>query len=155
MIGSATFSIDGQYRYLLSRIWDRSKGSVCFVMLNPSKANATDSDKTIDRCISFAKSWDYGSIEVVNLFAFVSTDPQLIYSCPYPVGPENDYFLDLALKNNKEVILGWGNIGNHNDRAVLFLNKFKNFNFKCLKKNQDGSPAHPLYLPSNLKPQRY
>jgi hypothetical protein len=155
MIGSAVFSQDAQYRYLLTRTWDKTKLGVCFVMLNPSKANATDSDNTIDRCITFAKSWGYGKIEVVNLFAYVSTDPKVLYTTQDPVGPENDRYIYDSLKTNEEIILGWGNIGKHQKRAQIFLNMFKDYKLKCLKKNKDGSPGHPLYLPKDVKPQLF
>ncbi|TCI67849.1 DUF1643 domain-containing protein [Exiguobacterium sp. SH0S7] len=46
-----------------------------FVMLNPSQGNQGQDDRTLQRCISFAKTWGYDGIKVVNLFAFILTDP--------------------------------------------------------------------------------
>lgn len=43
----ATISECGKYRYRLWRVWDESLPTCCFVMLNPSKADATEDDPTI------------------------------------------------------------------------------------------------------------
>lgn len=58
-----------QYRYWLLREWDTSLPKMVFVMLNSSTADANVDDATIKKCINFAKAFDYGSIQVVNLFA--------------------------------------------------------------------------------------
>lgn len=46
-----------KYRYSLRRIWDENKSRVAFIALNPSTADEVNNDKTIERCIDFAKSW--------------------------------------------------------------------------------------------------
>ena len=61
--------ITGNYRYLLWREWDSQSKTVSFIMLNPSRADAEINDPTITRCINFARSWGYGRLEIVNLFA--------------------------------------------------------------------------------------
>lgn len=48
----AVISDCGQYRYALSRGgWMGGKGTVLFVMLNPSTADASEDDPTIRRCV--------------------------------------------------------------------------------------------------------
>ncbi|TMF61888.1 MAG: DUF1643 domain-containing protein, partial [Chloroflexi bacterium] len=69
-VRGATFSADRRYRYRLWRRWDGARPVVAFVMLNPSTADARRDDPTIRRCIGFAKSWGFGGVEVVNLFAY-------------------------------------------------------------------------------------
>ena len=64
-----------KYRYLLRRKWDENLPQVTFVMLNPSTADDKKPDDTIKKCIKLARSWDYGSLEVVNLFAYIATEP--------------------------------------------------------------------------------
>jgi hypothetical protein len=63
---SADISACGRYRWWLRRSWDlwtpqgehvQGKGVCCFVMLNPSTADATQDDPTIRRCSRFARDW--------------------------------------------------------------------------------------------------
>ena len=63
----ASFSEDRKYRYVLDREWDESGKLVTFIMLNPSNADEVVDDRTIKRCITFAKEWGYGRLRVVNL----------------------------------------------------------------------------------------
>ena len=44
-------------------------------MLNPSTADADHDDRTIGRCISFAKREGCGGLIVGNLFQLRATDP--------------------------------------------------------------------------------
>lgn len=106
--GSAVFSDDDEalYRYRLSRWWDASKPSCTFVMLNPSTAEAdpeTD-DPTVQKCRRYAARWGYGSLEVVNVFAWRSTDPLVLPKLKDPIGPENDRAIEAAA-------LGGGRVG--------------------------------------------
>ena len=59
---SAIISECGQFRYRLDRVCDETKDKVCFVMLNPSTADATLDDPTIRRCIDFARRLDKGGL---------------------------------------------------------------------------------------------
>lgn len=74
---NAILSEDRKYRYVLSRIWDESKPMVMIIGLNPSTADETKNDPTIIRCIDFAKSWGYGGVYMLNLFAFRATLPKI------------------------------------------------------------------------------
>lgn len=44
---SAVFSTDGAYRYALWRQWLLGEGTLMFVMLNPSTADAIKNDPTL------------------------------------------------------------------------------------------------------------
>ncbi len=154
---SALFSPDGKYRYRLTRVWDREKKRVCFIMLNPSTADSEVSDPTVSRCIDFADRWGYGSISVVNLFALRSTDPWELYKVEDPVGPDNDEAISTAIKNSDLVVAAWGVMGKHKRRDFEVRKKVvsqKNAVY-CIKKTRRGDPAHPLYLPAILKPSLY
>ena len=71
----AVFSECGKYRYALWRIWDESKPAVMFIGLNPSTADEKESDPTITKVISFAKSWGFGAVYMCNSFPYISTNP--------------------------------------------------------------------------------
>jgi hypothetical protein len=70
----AAFSACRRYRYRLWRMWDR-RPHCCFVMLNPSTADELANDPTVERCERRARAWGYGGLEVANVFAWRSTDP--------------------------------------------------------------------------------
>lgn len=74
-------------------------------MLNPSKADASIDDPTLRRCISFAKFWDYGSLIVVNLFAFRTASPLELKKVDDPVGKQNDRYLKKLLSQPIRLLL--------------------------------------------------
>ena len=82
-----------KYRYMLRRVWDRTKPACLFIGLNPSTADATVDDPTIRRCVGFADSWGYGELVVGNLYAFRATKPKDMFNQDDPVGPFNDLWL--------------------------------------------------------------
>lgn len=152
-------TVDGCYRYTLGRKWDWFNRIVVFVMLNPSTADIDTDDPTVGRCISFAHSWGYGGVEVVNLFAFRSTDPDLVAQfAGDPVGPANDFFLDRAIaRRDALTVLAYGNIPKAlqkygRDEKVLSLLQKHHKTPMCLARTKAGHPGHPLYLRANLTP---
>lgn len=86
MKSEAILSVDRKYRYVLTRTWDETLPNIMFVGLNPSTADETTDDPTIRRCINFAKSWGYGGLYMVNLFAYRSTNPNNIRIVDNPIG---------------------------------------------------------------------
>ena len=106
---SAYISECGQYRYLLTRdVASIGNGTVTFVCLNPSTADATEDDPTIRRCTRFAREWGYAQLKVVNLYAYRSTDPSQLARVPDPVGPENDDILSAVLGSSDCIVAAWG-----------------------------------------------
>ena len=146
----AKFSHFRKYRYVLWRIWDKSKPLVMFIGLNPSKADETRDDPKIKRCINFAKSWVCGGIYVTNLFASRTNIPKIMKSYDDPIEEENDKFIKLISKKAAIIIAAWGNEGIYLNRARVIEESLSNL--KCIKKNKSGEPSHPLYLKENLKP---
>lgn len=154
----AVISECGKYRYRLWRVWDESKPKLLFIMLNPSTADASKDDPTIKRCIGFAKSLGFGSIYVGNLYAYRATDPSELLNCPDPYGPCNVVTLLSMIGSCDQVICAWGN--------SWILKKLKDIPYNdlfkslvkplyCLDLSIDGTPRHPLYLKSDLKPKPY
>ena len=145
---AAVFSQDRRYRYLLRRRVGDSSGRVLFIMLNPSRADETRNDPTIRRCIGFARSWGYGRLEVVNLFALMSTDPKALLKADDPIGPDNDAAIQAALKVADTVVLAWGNHAlDHKRRAAAVTDMArKAARPYCLGLTARGAPRHPLRL---------
>ena len=74
--GKAIISDCSKYRYELHREWDKNKGKVLFIMLNPSTADTHNDDLTTRRCINFAKKWGYGGIMIGNIYPFRAKRPK-------------------------------------------------------------------------------
>ena len=72
----AIISDCNKYRYELHREWDKKKGKVLFIMLNPSTADGLNNDLTTIRCINFAKKWGYGGIMIGNIYPFRAKRPK-------------------------------------------------------------------------------
>jgi len=149
----ATFDSTRCYRYLLWREWDAIAPKVGFVMLNPSQADDTVDDPTIRRCIGFARSWGYGGMEVVNLFAYRTAHPKNLRQVQDPIGQENDRYLESLGQRVERIILAWGNWGRlmERDRVVWSL-LAQHQNLYCLGLTKLQQPCHPLYLKKTVVP---
>lgn len=155
--GDADLSFDGLYRYELTRDWGLDgRGTVAFVMLNPSTATAYENDPSVRRCIGFARRWGYSRLVVLNLFAIRSTDPKALYRVVDPVGPRNDDAIEAATANARLVVCAWGRHSIHMNRGnqVLMLLRQRARPCYFLKMTRDGIPMHPLYLREDLLPKR-
>jgi hypothetical protein len=136
----ATSDIRGDYRYSLTRVWDREQPIVTFVLLNPSTADEAKLDPTLESCVSFAKRDGFGGMSIVNLCAFRSTWPKVMKAATDPVGPENDRVL---ARVSGVVIAGWGN---HADAARVAQALVLLPPLRALGINKSGAPKHPLYV---------
>lgn len=145
---AAVFSPCGKYRYRLWRIWDTNRPSLVMVMLNPSIADDTKNDPTVERCQRRAIAMGYGALQVTNIFALVSTDPAALYATDDPVGPANNDAIREAVKDAGMVLVAWGTHGGHIERAKDVVSLLRNCGVTpyCLGTNADGSPKHPLYV---------
>ena len=151
LISGATLSPCAMYRYRLWRCWDTNKPMITFIGLNPSTANAFEDDNTIRKCMKFAKFWNFGGIWMINLFAYRTKSPDIMKQAEDPIGSEAREYLDMTLDLTHTCVAAWGNHGEYQDRAneVLSIIREKNIPVKCLGKNKNGTPKHPLYLKSD------
>ena len=152
----AIISPCGAYRYVLWRCWDPDLPCVVFIMLNPSNADAETDDPTIRRCRSFAQSWGFGSIRIVNLYAYRSPNPRDLVPLSQAVrtGPLNDsYIKRVCAMDNAMIVAAWGAhqiaVSRVADVSMLIGNR----PIYCLGENKNGTPKHPLYCRSGLSPQ--
>ena len=150
-LSGATLSKDRRYRYRLWRSWGDPELRCVFVGLNPSTADETTDDPTIRKCIGFAKRWGFGAVDVVNLFAFRSTDPVGLLAEEDPVGRRNGYHLMQAFKDVQRIVWAWGSHGRRIRELALPLAASVQMNERScnagtLGATKDGSPRHPLFL---------
>ena len=147
----ATFSKDRRYRYRLWRAWGDPNLCCVFVGLNPSTADESNDDPTIRKCIGFAKRWGFGAVDVVNLFAFRSTEPAGLLAGVDPVGRCNSYQLTQAFENARRIVWAWGSHGPRIQRLIIPASiSARRIERACevgtLGTTKDGSPRHPLML---------
>jgi hypothetical protein len=163
MKGGALISQCGVYRFRLWRVipsvLDR-RGTVLFIMLNPSTADDKNDDPTIRRCMGYAERWAYKRLEVVNLSPIRATSPKEL---KYVKGQwqsteeiQNEGIIEWAIGKANLVVAAWGaavvDCGLETaaervqelceDLHVLGLTKY-------------GHPRHPLYMPRDAKPTRW
>ena len=138
----------------------KSEKTLCFVMLNPSTADATKDDPTIRQCRGYAKRWGYQHLYVVNLFAFRTPDPkklsELYCSGVDIVGPENDEYIFGVAEESDMVIAAWGAVPRALEWRAAHIREIfrKNCSGKvyALKLTKAGHPRHPLYLKKDAEP---
>ena len=147
---NARFSSCGRYRYNLERSWKGGKGRVLFIALNPSTADDQTDDPTTRRCVSFAHTWGYQKMEIVNLFAYRATYFNDLKNVAHPIGYYNDGWIAAGYDNADLVIACWGSHGNYLQRGDAIRNRFKTLH--CINCNKTQQPSHPLYQKGDLKP---
>lgn len=162
----AAWSLDGLHRYRLVRdlraaprgLFDPapSERRLCTIMANPSKAGAVETDNTVTRVIGFARSWNFGLLDVVNADAFVATNPDDLRAAEARGvnvrGEHNLACLQAAIKtalaSGGDIFCAWGNVGR--DRAVddvLALLREIGAPVRAWRLTSKGRPEHPLYAP--------
>ena len=146
----ASFSNDRKYRYALWRIWDKEQPIVMFVGLNPSTANESTNDPTINRVVAIARNLGFGGVYMMNCFAYISTDPDGLIIDVISHCINDNLLIEIGAKC-KDVVFAWGNFpiviktGRDQDLIKMFPNA------KALHINKNGSPKHPLYCKANSK----
>lgn len=145
---TAVLSDDKLYRYLLRRVWDTTKPRMLYVMLNPSTADAEADDATIRSCVRLAATLDYGSIEVVNIFAWRATNPKDLTDLDDPVGPRNYSTFVSAVRRCNVVVCAWGAHAMAQVRSVYVVQymEWRRPGARCFGKTKSGAPKHPLYI---------
>ena len=154
----AEFSPRGLYRYSLWRHWGPADSPpAMFLMLNPSTADETQNDPTVERCQRRAREMGYGGLLVGNIFALRSTDPGALYVWSDPQGPDNNVAILKMAKQAGIVICAWGAHGRLRGRGkqVHAMLKAAGVTPHYLILNKDGSPKHPLYISYSVRPKEW
>lgn len=155
VIQDAFISLCGLYRYYLIRQWDAALPVLTFVMLNPSTADAFKNDPTIRRCIAFAVALGFGGIVVVNMFAYRTSSPVILFRAARKygdiIGPLNDAMLGTFAAG--VTVCAWGaNARKAPQRAAQVLQLIRaQSQPHALRLLADGTPEHPLMLPGDCR----
>jgi len=140
---TAEFSKCGQYRYLLCREWNETLHHVLIIMLNPSTANGTTDDPTIQRLIKEIQWQGYGGFCVVNLYALISSKPDKLFEIADPIG-DNDFWVTIGAMSTHVQIFAWGDFKGIDYRARKMISLFPDA--LCFGKSKSGSPWHPMRM---------
>lgn len=100
--------VQPKYRYSLVRKWDEGLSKLTIIMLNPSIANTLKNDISINRCLNYCIDNNFGSLEVVNLFAFIETDSKKLKASAEYIGEENNNYIEKAVGQAEKVVVAWG-----------------------------------------------
>ena len=157
---SAIISDCSKYRYKLHREWDKKKGKVLFIMLNPSTADSNNNDLTTIRCMNFARKWGYGGIMIGNIYPFRAKKPKdlrkwLNEGSDYAFwksGDDNRNHVQDMMSQCDLTVCAWG--GNH--PGVPEMLEYTS-GLHYLELCDDGiTPKHPLgNLSKDLVPKQY
>ena len=151
----AVFDETGIYRYRLWRRWQEGP-PIVWIMLNPSTADQYELDPTLRRCQDYSIRWGFPAMEIVNLYAYRSTEPAVLPKLKDPVGADNLRHIEDAVKDCALVLVAWGQHARTDAVApVLKILQQHDKHPHCLKVTKDGHPWHPLYLQKRLEPERW
>lgn len=166
---AASFSDDGLHRYELQRTWafPVPRRMITFIGLNPSRADAEYNDRTITRCIEFARSWGFDGMWFTNLYSFRTPyvngpllpkhikegwEP-LIENLDRALDEKTNSVLKDIMQRSDKIVCCWGSwpfISTRAQEVLQFIEEPY-----CFGVNSDGSPKHPLYLKATTTLQRY
>lgn len=116
---------------LKARINDND-GYVLYILMNPSKADSIQSDRTINKILTFtrnesmlkiSKITGIGNVHIINLFSVYKTDSSQLNSILKMLGKQyekvvknNNMVIEDEIKNAKYIVLAWGNVPKNMDK---------------------------------------
>lgn len=156
MIGTAVFSKDKFYRYVLTREWkdEQLKERRCtWIVLHPSSGTSKKNDPTVIAVSDFSQRLGFNAMSVVALYAWRSNKLGSVATVLNPVGPMNDSYIRRECQKSERVFCGWGRFG-EKDRADEVLGLLKELMVPTwvLGFTKDGQPAHPLNVGPDTPP---
>jgi hypothetical protein len=90
----------------------------------------------------------YGGFYMMNLFAYISSEPRDLLTCEDPLG-ENDGKLAEVEKLCTDVIICWGTFKQAKERIEKVLPNYPHA--KCFGLSKNGDPIHPMAMMYNGK----
>lgn len=153
---SAILSDNELYRYKLTRVWDINKPEATIIMLNPSKADMLKNDRTVMNLNNFLIDNEYGSMSVVNLFAYRATAQGHLKYKEDEYEEINDKYLEEAFDSANIIIVAWtrDNYVIRKRKVEKILQQYKN-RVKCLADSSGKKPRHPRDLADNWTLENY
>ncbi len=159
MITSAIISPCGLFRYTLERTWAAMLPRLGVCMLNPSTADAERNDPTIARLIVRAGRSGFGSLSVVNLFAYRTAYPANLWNrwanAREIIGPDNDLHIRRTARICNSFLVAWGLVERTQRDATVLDLLHEHFEDRarilCLGLTKSKRPLHPLHVAYNVE----
>lgn len=159
--GWAEFSDDGLCRWALGRPIlppEHASGLMLFIMLNPSTADATKDDPTVNRCRGFAMREAMCELVVCNLSAYRATKPADLwanYDLWAPTQVTNRDKIANQMAKALYVVCAWGSHGERPEfkgikGAITDMARTYGKDLLCLGTTAGGEPRHPLYIAGDI-----
>ncbi|NLS19850.1 DUF1643 domain-containing protein [Rhizobium sp. P40RR-XXII] len=149
---TAIFSECGLYRYLLEHDFGGSGPVVSLGMINPAEANEEKNDHTMTKVDGFCARLGASKVVVWNPFALVAKDVRDLRTAADPIGPENDAYIERAIRGADIHIVAWGPLSKlpkpllNRWRSVVDVLNRAGAKPMCWGTALDGHPRHPLML---------
>ena len=102
-------------RYLLRKIWDKTKPKVSLLMIQAGAANAVDIDMTCLYCIRNLNLLGYGGFDVLNISSKIET--KLSTKDAITLSAANVEQILKSASMAKKFIICWGKIGENNAKV--------------------------------------
>jgi hypothetical protein len=154
--GDAMFAgPDECYRLILTRKWVNLFNSstrlpsnfVLWICMNPSVADASVDDPTMNRVIDFSMGWGFDGLAMMNVCDYRATKPEaLLVPGIVPCSKGNMPLIRNTAKEARKVVCAWGNL--HRNLVPFAVDvetalRRDGHTLWCLGLNQGGSPKHP------------
>ena len=160
------------YRWILEFEILNYKKELIFIGLNPSLSDNEFTDNTTKKIIKISTYNGYEKLNIINLFALITKDPNDLKTHNDPVGFYNNQVIKSSLKYwsehiNCDLWLGWGNKGKlffRDENVLKIISKYRKLKQKkflesfsplIIKKTKYNKPIHPLYCLDNSKLIKY
>ena len=141
---------DGNVRFALGK---SGKKPLVIIGVNPSTADAYESDPTITKVEKLASAWDYDGFLMLNLYPVRESNPKnLVGEFDVGLASINSEIVGMLLKEQKPPVIwaAWGNAINLNKEFVVCLKDLaaalKDQNpiwLQCGNLTDEMNPRHP------------
>lgn len=149
---------DQEYRYLLSRYWDKGDKVVSVLMCNPSDASYLYEDRTSMNVNNYFVNLGYNKINIINLFAFRDKDFKKLKNRSLKYESQTNFYLNKAMEESDLIVVAWGYGKEHKDQPKYIKEKiqevknilklYKHKNIKCMDEGKGN--IHPLKWDSKV-----
>ncbi|TAI67634.1 DUF1643 domain-containing protein [Bradyrhizobium sp. Leo170] len=143
------------YRLILTRKWVNlfnastrlPNNFVLWICHNPSIADASIDDPTMNRVIDFSMAWGFDGLAMMNVFDYRATDPKdLLAPGVVPCSRANLPLIRDTAKQAQMIVCAWGNVERKLlDQAIEVESALRadGHTLWSLGLNKGGTPKHP------------